>query len=236
MRAVISSKSVNLSNAVSCGRTLFIVAVLSLLALTASRPARAGRPYIAPPDKAATGKTAPLAVEGEILVKFKDRVSTRVRRAAHMSAGAQLIHQFRTIENLQVVRVKPGKSDADVIAAYLRRPAVEHAEPNYVVHALDIPNDRYLGKQWALHNTGRARGVPDADIDAPEAWDMATGSEDVVVVVIDTGIDYTHQDLAANIFVNSADCNGDGRDDDGNGHADDRRLCTPRNPRGTCPG
>ncbi|MHC4574805.1 MAG: S8 family serine peptidase [Planctomycetota bacterium] len=96
-------------------------------------------------------------------------------------------------------------------------------EPNYEVKVLQtIPNDTRFGDLWGMHNTGQFGGTPDADIDAPEAWDITTGDSQVVVAVIDTGVDYTHEDLAANMWVNEAELNGTpGFDDDGNGYVDD---------------
>ena len=94
-------------------------------------------------------------------------------------------------------------------------------EPDFIVHANGIPNDPNFGDQWGLNNTGQNGGVADADIDAVEAWDITTGSSDVVVGVIDTGIDYTHPDLVDNIWVNPGEIANDGIDNDGNGYIDD---------------
>jgi large repetitive protein len=94
-----------------------------------------------------------------------------------------------------------------------------------------MPNDPFFVRLWGLHNTGQTvnwtAGTLDADIDAPEAWSVSTGSPDVVVAVIDSGVDATHPDLGQNMWVNDGeDCSGcrtNGIDDDGNGYVDDWR-------------
>ena len=97
------------------------------------------------------------------------------------------------------------------------------AEPDYIVHAALTPADPSYSQLWGLHNTGQTGGVADADIDAPEAWDISVGSRSVLVGVIDTGIDHTHPDLAANIWTNPGEIAGNGIDDDANGYVDDTR-------------
>lgn len=102
---------------------------------------------------------------------------------------------------------------------YKKAPGVRFAEPNYIVSHPKIrkessrisnstnANDPSFNQLWGLHNTGQAGGTIDADIDAPEAWDITTGSSDIIVAVIDTGVDYTHPDLAANMWTNTAELN-----------------------------
>ncbi|MEX2185151.1 MAG: S8 family peptidase [Pirellulales bacterium] len=83
------------------------------------------------------------------------------------------------------------------------------------------PNDTSFGTLYGLHNTGQSGGTADADIDAPEAWNLTTGSSSVVAGIIDTGIDYTHPDLVGNMWTNPGEIAGNGIDDDGNGFVDD---------------
>ncbi len=77
-------------------------------------------------------------------------------------------------------------------------------EPNWVMHLASTPNDPYFPQEWGLQNTGQSilgiTGTPGADIGAPQAWNISTGSASIVVAVLDTGIDYTHPDLAANVW------------------------------------
>ena len=102
--------------------------------------------------------------------------------------------------------------------------AVEVAEPDFIVFTTaNMPNDNRFNQLWGMHNTGQGYGDADADIDAPEAWDVTTGSRTVKVAVIDTGVDYNHPDLAANMWINPNEIAGDGIDNDGNGFIDDVR-------------
>ena len=89
----------------------------------------------------------------------------------------------------------------------------EYCEPNFKVHVATVPNDPAFNSVWGLSSS--------TGIDAPSAWAKTTGSSDVVVAVIDTGIDYTHADLAANVWTNPVEIAGNGIDDDGNGYIDD---------------
>ena len=95
------------------------------------------------------------------------------------------------------------------------------AERDYLVFPTLFPTDTSFAQLWGLHNTGQTGGIADADIDAPEAWDITTGSREVLVGVIDTGVDRSHPDLLANMWTNPHEIPGNSIDDDGNGFVDD---------------
>lgn len=99
----------------------------------------------------------------------------------------------------------------------------EYVEPDWIVHLLTEPNDSAYtdGTLWGLNNTGQSGGLAGIDINVIDAWSRNTGSSDIVVGVVDTGIRYTHQDIAANMWTNPDEIPNNGIDDDNNGYIDD---------------
>ena len=136
-----------------------------------------------------------------VLVRFRSRTSKSATRSLHAAFGVNLLRAYTLVNNLQLVRLPAGVSVKEVITAYRRNPDVIYAEPDYEVHATELPNDPRFPELWGLHNTGQLGGTLGADIDAPAAWDITTGSSANVVALIDSGLDYTHEDLAANVWV-----------------------------------
>lgn len=115
----------------------------------------------------------------------------------------------------------PGAGVSDVLGWAAATSTVAYVEPDFVIAPRLVPRDPSYGSLWGLHNTGQSGGLADADIDAPEAWNTTTGSRDVVIAVIDSGVDFTHPDLAANAWRNPREIAGDGIDNDANGFVDD---------------
>jgi subtilisin family serine protease len=113
--------------------------------------------------------------------------------------------------------------DPAVYGALVHNPLVASFSKDVRVAATITPNDPSYeqGLLIGLENSGESGGVTDADIDAAEAWSVTTGDSSVVVAVVDSGVDYTHPDLAANLWTNPGEIAGNGIDDDGNGFIDD---------------
>jgi subtilisin family serine protease len=158
-----------------------------------------------------------------VLVKPKKGVAVAELATQHAAIRARVDRTFPAIGNLQIVKLPRGLSVERAIEHYQRSGKVEYAEPDYEVYALLTPNDPKFtdGTLWGLHNYGQSAGTADADIDAPEAWDTRTSANPIIVAVIDTGVRYTHEDLAANMWTNPGEIAGNGIDDDGNGYIDD---------------
>ena len=176
--------------------------------------------FLAFQDSRIANKTARFRAD-HILVRFKDQASVNAIASVHTSLGAASVKRFSIVKNLHLVRLPQGLSVESALASYRKDPNVLHAEPDYEVKALTTPNDPSFSALWGLLNTGQNGGVAGADIKAADMWDIITGSKDVVIAVIDTGVDYTHQDIAGNMWRNVAECTPDGIDNDGNGYTDD---------------
>ena len=142
--------------------------------------------------------------EGEVLVRYRASVGAGQRRLAQFQAAAD---DAEPLGRRGAQRMRSGRrTTREMLAALRNNPDVLYAEPNYIVRiASTLPNDPQFASLWGLFNIGQVidffPGVPGADINAPLAWDVTTGSRDYVVGVVDTGIDYNHPDLAANMWT-----------------------------------
>jgi uncharacterized repeat protein (TIGR01451 family) len=175
----------------------------------------------------------PESISGELLVRFRSDAAMRSARkynrleidGREIQIHIESLDAADVLEGLSLARVDPEET-MSVMAELNTRPDVLYAEPNFSRHLLVSPNDPLYSNLWGLHNTGVIFGnagftLPGVDIDAEPAWNITTGSRNVVVGVVDGGIDVNHPDLHDNIWRNPSEIPGNGLDDDGNGFVDD---------------
>ncbi len=183
------------------------------------------------PTVPATAVESSSHVQGELLVGFARGANRSITRVVHQRRGAMVLKHFEEIE-VDLVRLPPGRSVDQERFAYQAERSVLFAEPNGFRSASGVtPNDPSFADQWGLTNTGQTvngdPGSADADIDASEpgvtadAWQVATGTVQPIVAVIDTGVQISHPDLSANIWTNPGEIPSNGVDDDANGYIDD---------------
>ena len=175
-----------------------------------------------------------LAADGEIegdhhprqvLVRFEPGTARAAREAVHDAAKAvEVLKEYHIVSDLQLVQVAEDLLPESLVI-YQSHPEVAYAEPDYFVYSTAVPDDSFFDELWGLHNTGQTvdddPGTAGADIRAVEAWDFWTGDAEFRIAVIDTGVKYTHPDLAANIWTNPGEIPDNEIDDDGNGYVDD---------------
>ena len=123
--------------------------------------------------------------------------------------------------NSYLVSLNEGVTVGQAITHFSEVKGVLSVGLDYAIRLESTPNDPAFGSLWGMKNAGQNGGVAGADIDATTAWDKARGTGGTIVAVIDTGVEYTHSDLAANIWTNTREVTGDGIDNDGNGYVDD---------------
>ena len=148
-------------------------------------------------------------VENELLVKYADGTLAEAARTANLQAGASVLQNFPDL-GWQLVRLPENLTVEQALINYRSFAGVAAAQPNYIYRLAQTPNDPSYGSLYGM-----------TKIDAPTAWNTTTGSQSVVVADIDTGIRYTHEDLAANAWRNPGEIPGNGVDDDGDGFVDD---------------
>lgn len=174
------------------------------------------------------------AVLGEYLVKLKPSESQMSTFGLERSLGAKIKRVVNAAERVILVQRPTVEVREAAISSLQANRSVVYAEPNYIYHAVggtqQLPNDPEFTRLWGLLNSGQVTkgeageitGTPGLDIDVRRAWQIETGSRQVVVAVIDTGVDYKNADLAGNMAVNQAELNGQPAvDDDSNGYVDD---------------
>ena len=166
---------------------------------------------------------------GELLVQWNPNITVKKRSDIHKNIGSLVKRDLPNL-NMQHILLSDAISVGEALVYYQAKKEIRSAEPNYtsIYPRSNVPNDPRFDELWGFHNNGKTfstllqKGLEDADIDAPEAWDYATGGGDVVVAIIDSGIDYTHEDLSDNLWINVMEKNGiSGVDDDENGYIDD---------------
>lgn len=179
------------------------------------------------------------AVANRVLARFKPEVEAATRSRLMNEQRVRMTRQYSLVSDLVVLELLPqpglnsvlppaGKPPVDGrqllarIKDLLATGAFQYVEPDYVVTASLTPNDTAFtdGTLWGLRNTGASGGVVGADIGAVGAWDITTGNTNIVVAVIDTGVNYLHQDLVSQMWLNPGEFPNNGIDDDGDGYVD----------------
>lgn len=168
----------------------------------------------------------PDMVPGQYIVQLKK--TSKISQLTKQFAEMPIKNRFQAFGKSYLVLDAPKiQLSSSVIQQVRKNSDVEVVEPNFIYRTLKTPNDEFYEKLWGLKNIGQTDkngvvGIPGKDIGAEEAWDVTTGSGNMVVAVVDTGVDYNHPDLKDNIWSNLAELNGKpGVDDDNNGFVDD---------------
>jgi subtilisin family serine protease len=146
-------------------------------------------------------------VPGQVLLKFRSWVPVWRRVAALSNVRSRAVSRITRLD-VFVVQIPDEAKVKDMVTAFNRNPDIEYAEPNHIFRAAVTPNDTYFKHQYALFNKGQdidwvpggPQGKPSADIKAPSAWEETTGKEDVIIGILDTGVDLTHEDLKNKIL------------------------------------
>ncbi|MBP1919136.1 S8 family peptidase [Youngiibacter multivorans] len=205
-------------------RTARFVSLLVVTALLASSTTMVFAKDLKVIERDASSR--PAYVEGELIVRYAGKATIFDKVKVREKNSLQKIKDLPS--NMELVRLPAGLTTSKAKDKLTFDPDILSVQPNFLYYPdAVISNDPYAGIEWGLDNQGQEilgiAGTPDIDIDAPEAWKLMPASPDeVIVAVIDTGVDIDHPDLQGSIWMNEAEVNGlKNYDDDGNGYIDD---------------
>ncbi|HED16233.1 MAG TPA: hypothetical protein ENI64_05395 [Gammaproteobacteria bacterium] len=193
-------------------QAVFAGMVLSVYVLTGAVQANPQAPLH--PAAPTTVDARPTYMANQVLVHFHTELASSQRQQRVTALSGARMQKAGKLSSFASVQLPSSVSVEQAIQQYSKDPSIKHVQPNYIYHSTMIPDDSQFSQQWGLQNNGQTinnpiydssnPGVSGRDIDAIEAWDTLSDCSAVIVAVIDTGIEYTHQDLAANMWDGSA--------------------------------
>lgn len=146
-----------------------------------------------------------LILTDEFVVKFKPEITSEQIESFNASKKVEMVSRSKNVKNQFILRITPESEGSALTIAnqYYESELTEFAHPNFITtfERRITPNDPYYPNQWHLNNTGQDGGKVDADIDAPEAWDITTGDTNIRIAILDDSIEKDHEDLQAHIVA-----------------------------------
>lgn len=171
-------------------------------------------------------------VENELLIRFDEGFTRADIEIVLVDESVEIVRQVSRPLNLWLIRIDLQQDPLHRVSRRIQNnPEILYVQNDHLLSLRNDPDDPMYLSQWNFHNTGfdingNPSGIEDADIDAPEAWDIHTGGQtalgrEIVAGIVDGGCDMAHPDLLANLWTNPADTAGNNIDDDSNGWIDD---------------
>lgn len=169
-------------------------------------------------------KTRDKFAKDELIIKYKPGVSSQVKKSFTQKSNLKVLNKLSS-KNIELVKLPKGANLDNTMKSLKKNSAVAYIQPNYYYYTSSLSSEPLGGELWGLENTGQPildiLGKNDIDIDANDAWSTTEGNSNVVVGLIDTGVDINHPDLKDNIWTNPNEIPNNGTDDDQNGFVDD---------------
>lgn len=144
-----------------------------------------------------------MLIFGEMIVQFKPNIPQTELNRIFSEYNLTVIEDSEFLYNNFVLKIAQGNESNffEIVNSLQMLNETEYAEPNFLIQNLLLANDPLFPQQWGMHNTGQNNGTPDADVDGLETWNYITkGDSSLIIGILDTGVDFAHPDLAANLL------------------------------------